>query len=64
MKYKYGQLEQRENWGNWYFYFNDNRLGESYSSYTLIEALNELGEDGWQLVSSYNNENWILMKAV
>lgn len=61
-KFEYAELEQKLHYGNWYFFLDGKRLGEQYVYASLVDVLNLIGQEGWQLVSTIDSENFIVMR--
>ncbi|BCT30440.1 hypothetical protein [Bacillus velezensis] len=63
-RFIYAVLEQKMQLGNWYWFHNDDRLGDDYEYIDLMHVLNMLGDEGWQLAHSLGNDRYILMKKI
>lgn len=73
-KYEYAELENRIADGNWQWFIGgekcgQTRINEELQYLTRLEALNVVGQDGWQVIEQkYNNYSstttFLLMREV
>jgi hypothetical protein len=62
-KFRYSTLEEGIYQGNWHWFLDGVRVTNDYDDVKpLTYILNQLGQDGWQLVSTHIHKQWILMQ--